>query len=221
MLAYALDADLDHLAALFGVRREDGESDVRLRERTQLSLEGYTTAGSEASYRFHALGADPSVVDVSIASTVAGTVSVVVLGGDQADGAADAALIGIVDAALSASDVRPLTDTAEVAAVEILPYEVDAELAVDAGPDPDVVVAAARAAVESVCLAAHRVGATVHRSALIAAAHAAGVVGVALTSPAANVAATAAQAPWCTAGTSNPYTSPAHHPFDGVSVAAG
>ncbi len=70
LLAYAKGLALDHLAGNFGVERlliEDGdsttyppilpewESDENLRKRTQLSLEGHTTAGSEGSYVFWGL----------------------------------------------------------------------------------------------------------------------------------------------------------------------
>ena len=45
MLAYATKGDLDNLAAFFGVERLEDETDERLRKRTQLALEGFSTAG--------------------------------------------------------------------------------------------------------------------------------------------------------------------------------
>ena len=70
MLAYAAGADLDQIAANFGVARllirpaDDRtipptpavyETDEELRNRVTLSLEGYTAAGSRGSYVYHAL----------------------------------------------------------------------------------------------------------------------------------------------------------------------
>ena len=218
MLAYATGGDLDQVAALLGAERQAGESDERLRQRTQLALEGYTVAGSTGAYRFHALGADPRVQDVGVTSPNPGEVQVVVLGGDNPDGAADAALVAIVLAALSSDEVRPLTDTVSVVAVEILPYVVTAELTVEAGPDSAVVRAAAEAAVRARVAAAHRVGGTAYRSALTAALHVPGVVSVDLTAPAADVVATGLQAPWCTMGANMPYSAPDTHPLDGITV---
>ena len=218
MLAYAAGPDLDQIAALLGAARAEGESDVRLRARAQLAPESYTVAGPEAAYRFRTLEADPRVLDVGVDSPAPGEIRIVALGGDHPDGAAGAALVAVVDAALSARDVRPLTDDVTVLGAEILPYEIEAALAVEDGPDAGVVRAAAEEAVLARALAAHRVGATVHRSALFASLHVPGVVSVALAAPAADVVATALQAPWCTSGASAPYSAPATHPLDGVTV---
>jgi phage-related baseplate assembly protein len=65
LLAKAIGSDLDHISATYyGVERLEGESDVELRLRTQLSLEARTTAGTRGSYIFHALSADAEVKDV-------------------------------------------------------------------------------------------------------------------------------------------------------------
>ncbi len=87
MLAYAIGNDLDHIAALFGVKRvlikegdsnasppveDEFETDENLRRRTQLSLEGHTTAGSEGSYAFWALSTESTesggVKDIDVSS---------------------------------------------------------------------------------------------------------------------------------------------------------
>ena len=81
MLAYAVGADLDHLGALLGVARlelDPGdslrsipptfESDVEFRRRIQLAPEGFSVAGPEGAYMFHALSADPDVLDASATS---------------------------------------------------------------------------------------------------------------------------------------------------------
>ncbi len=81
MLPYATGTDLDNIAANYNLGRhtivegdEDNgieaeyESDVDFRRRVQLAYEGLSTAGSEGSYMFHALDADPDVKDISVES---------------------------------------------------------------------------------------------------------------------------------------------------------
>ena len=87
MLAFATGTTLEHLAALFGIRRlaftpvdldsngqgdkvEIREKDDDLRSRTQLAPQGYSVAGPEGAYRSHALNADGRVLSVSVVSPV-------------------------------------------------------------------------------------------------------------------------------------------------------
>ena len=219
LLAYARGGDLDNLGALVGVEREDGEGDERFRVRIQEAPEVIAAAGPASAYRAIARNADASVIDVSVDSSVAGTVDVTVLGGPDPDGAAPAALVATVTAALNDDDARPLTDTVVVAGAEIVPYEIDATLTVRAGVESATVLDAATQAVTAYALAVHRLGATVARSLVTAALAVEGVNNVELTKPAADVECTAAQAPWPTTGTAAAYTSPDTHPLDGISVA--
>ncbi len=75
MLAYAKGADLDHLGALLGVQRyvlDEGnpalsvpptyESDADFRRRIQLAPEGFSVAGPEGAYIFHAPERSPGRV---------------------------------------------------------------------------------------------------------------------------------------------------------------
>lgn len=113
MLAYAGGSDLDHLAAIFGVvrqvldpgRPQEGvppryESDEDFRRRIQLGPEGFSVAGPEGAYIFHALSADPRVLDASATSPSPGEVVVSVLS-HEADGTATQALLDAVEAKLS------------------------------------------------------------------------------------------------------------------------
>ncbi len=81
MPAHAAGADLDNLAATFGITRftltpADGstgaaavmESDADFRRRMVMAPEGYTVAGPVGAYIFHALSADADVLDVSATS---------------------------------------------------------------------------------------------------------------------------------------------------------
>ncbi|WP_110676985.1 baseplate J/gp47 family protein [Salinicola sp. RZ23] len=212
MLAYARGADLDHLGALFGVARQtlDAgdpaavppvpatlETDADLRRRIQLSLEGFSTAGPEGAYVFHALSADGQVLDASATSPAPGEVVVTVLARDG-DGSAPAALLAHVDATLSAEDVRPLTDHVSVRSAEIVDYRIDATLYFYAGPDREVVMREARAAAAIYAEQQHRLGLDVTLSGLYAALHQPGVQRVELAEPAVSLVIDRTQATHCT-----------------------
>lgn len=215
-LAYAVGSDLDHIASRYNVQRlviDPGdpnamplprpaifESDTDLRRRTQLAFEGFSTAGPDGAYLFHALGAHGQVLDVSVYSPAPGDVVVAVLS-RVGDGTADAPLLAAVDAALNAERVRPLTDHVFVQAASIVPFAVTASLTLYPGPDAAVVLADAIARLQAFVADNHRLGRDITRAGLIAALCTAGVQNVALVAPAADIEITPLQAPWCT-GTS-------------------
>lgn len=187
MLVYAGGSDLDHLAALLGVLRLDGENDARLRARTQLSLEGFSTAGPMLSYVFHAKSASPYVRDVTVSSPQPGHVRIVVLAepsSNHPDGQPDAELLQAVLDKAAADDVRPLTDLVTVVAAELLTYTVRADLVVASGPDAGVALAAAQSALTEYVEEQFGLGRNVAISGLHAALHRPGVTRVDLLSPA-------------------------------------
>lgn len=213
MLATATGADLENLAALFGLRRETlveadpdarppveavMETDERLRRRAQLFPGSISTAGPASAYRFHALGADPLVKDVHVASPTPGSVTVTVLAEivdpKQDTGVAGADMLAAVRSALNAETVRPMGDVLTVQTAGIVDYSVVAELTIGDGPDASEVLSAAKAAVSRAAAELHALGRGAPRSVLIAALQAPGALKVNLTSPAADVAATAVQA---------------------------
>jgi len=213
MLAYAAGTDLDHIAANYGVGRllitpaDDTtipptpavyETDADLRARTTLSLEGYTSAGSQDSYVFHALSASGDVRDVSATSPVPGQVVVYVLSRDG-NGAASAELLATVTAALNAEKVRPMTDQVTVLSANIVPYVIQAKLVVYPGPDAGVVLASAQAAAADYAAGQHRMGYDVTLSGIYAALHQPGVQRVDLSAPAANLTIGDGEASYCTA----------------------
>ena len=210
MLAYAGGTDLDHLAALFGVQRivlveaepEQGiaavlESDDDLRRRVQLAFEGMSTAGPAGAYIFHALGADPDVADCAAVSPSPGVVDVYVLA-RSGNGTPSPGVLANVLAALSADDVRPLTDQVQVHAVGVVTYTVEAELEVFDGPDSAVVKAAAQAAAEAYVTKQRKIGLPSTRSGLFAALHQPGVRNVNLIQPATDVEVDETQVAVCT-----------------------
>lgn len=212
MLASAAGADLDQIAALFGVSRAvidpgdpaavppvppTAETDERFRARVQLSLQAYSTAGPRGAYAYHAFTASPLVRDVHVDSPAPGEVRVTVLGADG-DGTPGPAVLAAVEAALNAEDVRPLCDLVTVQAASIVPYVIAAEIEIGEGPDGAVVLAEAEAAAQAYADAQHRLGRDVTISGLHAALHREGVLRVTLTAPAAEIAVDPTEAAFCT-----------------------
>lgn len=210
MVAYAEDSDLDALAALFGVERaiitpanpETGaaavlERDEDLRRRLVLAPEGYSVAGPEGAYIYHALAASADVLDASATSPSPGQVLVTILS-RTGDGSAPAATLEAVTARLTNDAVRPLTDQVIVQSAQILPFAVEATLTFFAGPDRSVVLATAQSQLAALLANAKRLGRDVTRAALIAALCPAGVQNVALHSPPEDMPVTRLQAGHCT-----------------------
>lgn len=212
MLAYASGSDLDQLGANVGVQRlvitpadpnavppvpAVMESDNEFRARIQLAPEGYTTAGSEGSYAFHALGADADVKDVQPTSPTPGNVVVYVLS-RTGDGTAQQPLLDKVNATLTKEEVRPLTDNVSVESAQIVNYSIVAELVLLPGPDSEVVRQAAVDAVTAYAEAQRRIGYDVTLSGLYRALHQSGVQNVRLTAPTADLVLGDGQASYCT-----------------------
>lgn len=213
MLAFATGSDLDQIGANFNVPRlvlDPGnptalppipptyESDEEFRARIPLSLESYTTAGSEGSYVYHGMSADGDVKDVQAVSPMPGQVTVYVLS-RTGNGAASMGLLAKVGAALNADDVRPITDQVTVQSASVVNYSVTAELVLYPGPDAAVIVAAARKALQQYADSVHRIGYDVSLSGIYQALHQPGVQRVNLTSPTANISVGDGQASYCTA----------------------
>ncbi|WP_442489385.1 baseplate assembly protein [Halomonas litopenaei] len=182
MVATAAGADLDQLAALFGVSRLTGEADDDLRQRIVLALEGYPTAGPAGAYAFHARSAHPEVKDVAVTSPVPGLVRLAILA-RSGDGSPDDAILEAVRAAVTDEKVRPLTDSVAVVAARVTSYTLRATLIIEPGPSPDTVLQAAEAAARDYAESRHALGAYVALSGIAAALHQPGVRRVDLESP--------------------------------------
>lgn len=130
MLPFAERADLDMLAAFYGVYRNVVqeqdlnaippkllvmESDPSLRARVVDRLRGWSTAGSEYHYRYWARKDIGDVQNVSVTSPIGGLVRVAVMSA-LGDGVPSEALLATVRAQLNRTDVKVLTDTVEVVA---------------------------------------------------------------------------------------------------------
>ena len=212
MVAYALGSDLDNLAALAPVERKlidagdpdarpvippTYESDEEFRKRTQMAPEGFSVAGPDGAYVFHALKV-PAVRDASALSSVPGVAEVYVLG-REGDGTPDAETLDAVSSVLNIRKIRPLTDHVIVKPAEIVNFEVNAKLFIQPGPAPSSVIDSARTAVIEYVTQRHTLGSTVPLSGIYAALHVEGVAKVELASPVTDLAMQLSQAAFCTA----------------------
>lgn len=211
MLAFAAGADLDQIAANYGVGRlliqpanlesippivAIMESDASLRERAQQAFEGLSVAGPRAAYVFHARSADGRVADASAISPAPCEVIVSVLAA-EGDGNASPELLAIVDKALSDDDVRPLADKVTVQSAVIHSYNIVATLFIFPGPEAEPIMEAAKARLNQYVAAQRRLGRDIRRSAIFAALHVAGVQRVELSEPVVDVVLGPTEAAYC------------------------
>ncbi|KAF1021890.1 MAG: hypothetical protein GAK30_01579 [Paracidovorax wautersii] len=215
MLAQAQGSDIDQLAINYGynvtrlvITPADStavppveavmESDDDFRERILLSLDSYTTAGSTASYIYHAKSASGQVLDVSATSPEPGYVTVYILS-RTGDGTASEDLLETVRAALAEDTVRPLTDHVTVLSGSIVGYTIQATIYVDKGSDPAVVQTDALDAAQTYADSVHRLDADPSISGIYRALHQPGVLRATLVEPTADMDLSPGQAAYCTA----------------------
>lgn len=207
---YAEGADADALFSLLDAERliltpadtangvaEVDEDDTTFRNRAVLSTQGYSVAGPSGAYLAWAKAADGAVADVSVDSPTPGTVVVTVLA-TTADGTPTDATLANVAAKLSDTTIRPLTDNVVVQAAQILPYAVVAAPTFFAGASRPVALAAAQSAVAAYVAACKLLGWPITRDGLTGAIVQPGVAEANLSSPAADILPTGAQAGNCT-----------------------
>jgi phage-related baseplate assembly protein len=133
------------------------ETDDHLRDRIQAAPNQFSVAGPSGAYRFWALSADPSIVDVSVVSPVPGTVDVYVLVGPgtqpasspNSAGVASSTILGKVAAIVNATTIRPLTDTVNVLAVTEEDYAITGTVTLYSDADPSTSMSAANAAAQT------------------------------------------------------------------------
>lgn len=202
LLAYATGTDLDHIGAMFATYRMQivpafgrtpahMESDERFRRRIQFAPEAFSCAGPRGAYIYYALGVDPSIVDAEAFSPEDGRVHVVVAAADGGQ-VSDGVIAKLVNR-LRRDDTIPLTDWVSIRRAEVVDYPVTATVTFPRGPDPDLVRTRVEESVAAYAADRYRVGATVFRSGLIAAAQVGGVQNVTLTEPATDLACGPAQ----------------------------
>lgn len=214
LLAFAGGADLDHIAAEYGVSRllvrpadpaavppveAVYEGDDELRERAQLAWEGLSTAGPRDGYIFHTLSADGQVADATATSPDPCDIVVCVLS-REGDGTASPELLAKVGAKLNDEDTRPMGDRVTVQSSSIITYSVRAVLHMKGeGPGRSVALEAATRACRAYVNRPRRAGVSVWQSAINAALHVEGVAHLDLIEPADNLVLDSAQAATCLA----------------------
>lgn len=212
MLAFAQGADLDQIGGNYNVARlvlvpgdpdaipptEDVmEADDDYRLRIILSLEGYTTAGSIGSYVYHALSASGDVLDVGVDSLVPGRVNIAVLS-RTGSGVPPQSTLDAVTAATTAEVVRPLCDTVEVSAADVVNFQISAVLDFFPGVGQQQVLEAAANSAQAYAAEMHKLGMDITLDGVYAALRRPGVQKVNLSSPAADIPIQWNQAPYCT-----------------------
>lgn len=215
MVAFAMQSDLDQLAANNNVQRlvitpadlnavppvaAVMESDSDLRQRIPAAMEGLSVAGPSASYEFHARSADGRVADASAISPSPANVTITILS-REGDGTAGADLIAAVDAALNDESVRPVADRVKVQSATIVNYTIEAKLYLYPGPEAEPIKAAAIERLDTYIKAQSRLGRDIRKSAIYGALHVEGVQRVELTAPVDDVVLDKSKAAYCTAST--------------------
>lgn len=195
MLAYATAGDLDQIALRVGVFRQlldEGdldagidpvfEDDDSLRQRIILAPESFSCAGPELAYVFHAKSAHPDVLDASATSPAPGQILISLLS-RTGDGTAPPPTIAAVADLLGTVEgnrIRPLGDSVSVASAQIIDFAIEAVVFTFAGPDRDVVLAAAAARLDVYLSESRRIGRNITDSSIKAALTAPGVQRVVL-----------------------------------------
>lgn len=187
MVAFAVGADLDQLAASYGVARFEDEADADFRRRVLLAPEAFAAAGPLGAYAFHALSAHPSVRNVDVWSPEPGLIEIAVQV-REGDGAAPESVLNAVRARVRDDMVKPLTDGVSVRSVEVVPYAIAVKVFILPGPDPATVQANVAASLDAMAAARNTPSRDVPLSAVIAAAQVGAAERVVVIAPAADVA---------------------------------
>jgi phage-related baseplate assembly protein len=125
---------------------DDEEGDDALRARIKLAPESYSCAGSRGSYKFFALTASQTIVDVLVDSSAPGTVQIypLVEGGISTP----VEILNAVMAICSDEKVRPLCDTVTVISPTAVTYTLNIGVRVAPGAVVQDVLAAVLSAVQ-------------------------------------------------------------------------
>jgi phage-related baseplate assembly protein len=189
MLAFARGSDLDHLGALFsglGLARLEleaatdttpavMESDDAFRRRIQLAPEELARTGlTGGAYVSRALRSSAKLGDVVAIKRGGGQVDVVLLA-LAGDGTLEAADVATVARAFADDAAVQLTDFVNVRAATVVPFRARVTLFVPYGPDKALIEARADKAVRAYAERQHKIGRTVYRQMIEAAASVSGV----------------------------------------------
>lgn len=195
LLAFAAGADLDHLAAFYGVERLPDELDDRLRRRVQLQIAALAGNGTRERYIAQAMAASIAVVDAAVLQPAAGSVDVALW---IATGADVDIVLSAVRAAFAADDARTLGVPLTVRQAIARPINISATIYRESAAPVDLAERLAASLPDALSTYA-QLGRDVPRSWLLGRLHIAGVARVELAAPAGDVTLAADEYP--TAGT--------------------
>ncbi|OQK44016.1 phage-related baseplate assembly protein [Vibrio vulnificus] len=206
MVAYASGKNLQRLADWRDLEKFPTESDDEFRRRVQMAPEGFSTAGPDGAYIFHALAADENVLDARPLSPDGFKVDLFILS-REGSGVASADLCERVFKYVSKETKRPLNDELVVKSAEISSYRIVVELELPQGPGEQETLALAEKRLASLAAETHKLGGKVTLSLIDAAAHVQNdksekisfqpVIDVNIIEPTASVLCNLSQAPYC------------------------
>lgn len=186
------------------------ESDDILRERIKLAPASFSNAGSRGAYKFFALSASPSVIDVEVLGpgdeptypVDPGNVHIFPLMDDGSE--TPTTVLNEVNAAVNSEKVRPLTDTVSVFA----PTRIDYDLEVNVTIFTDAVSGDVQSNIEEALNAfvlekRQKLGRDIMQSRIIAASMIQGVYNVEVVSPASDLIITPTEFGFCNSVTVN------------------
>lgn len=193
LIAFATGSDLDQIAANINVQRlvvqpattdtpAVMESDERLRRRILLKAEAFSGAGPAGAYVYYALTADPTLRDATAVSLAPGNVTVTLMASAANPVPTNGQLVAVA-LALSADDIRPLTDVVSVLGPATVDETIDAELTIYPGPDGNIVRQKALAQLNAFLAENAYLGRNLPVSAIYSRLHVEGVMSVKLNSP--------------------------------------
>jgi phage-related baseplate assembly protein len=144
-----VDNNIPWISKVYNITTSEGGTDWEdndaYAERIRLSKEGYSTAGPEQAYIFHAKSANKLVSDVSVQSPSDGVVEITVL--LENGEIPDETILTEVENYLSDKNRRPLTDRVVVVAPEAVEYDINATYYISA--DKESVLADIQASIEA------------------------------------------------------------------------
>lgn len=181
-----------------GSRLQYRREAMTLGERAQVTVESNAAGQLVVTYTFAPDGFAAQVKDANGRQTAPGQVTVTVLA-RAGDGTPSAELLEAERKHFARDDVRPETDEVIVRAAEIVRYQINATVYINAGPDAQLTKEAAEAALAEYAASRHMLAGYVDPSRIDYVLHAAGAERLQLVGPLAPIECQAHQAPYCDA----------------------
>lgn len=188
ILSKSTGADLEQLAAIYGVTRLTGELDDRLRERTVLAITGLHAAGTEEAYTYAALTADVDVAEAKVYRVGGGPQIGITILSAVNGGVPDQDMLDAVEAAVTSLSVRSVNDVITVGSAASQTVNIAADIWLLPNT-PMAVFNGLEASLRAAWVSEGGIGFDLVRSWIDAKLHAAGVAKVSVTAPAADVVA--------------------------------